>query len=81
MYPVISAFFAATMSRQRQIRKSHVEVGEAVGDGLAGADVLAVGVADGRGGAVLCPGADDVAAGAVTDGVAAAVLEGCVALG
>jgi hypothetical protein len=81
MCPAISALFAATMSRQRQITKSHVEVGEAVGDGLAGVDGLAVGVAEGRGGAVLCRGADDVAAGAVTDGVAGAVREGCVALG
>jgi len=56
-------------------------VGEAVGDGLAGADVLTLGVVDGATGAVLCAGADDVAGGAATDGPADAVRDGCVALG
>jgi hypothetical protein len=72
---------AATRSRQRQIRKQPDEVGEAVGDGLAGVDVPVVGVADGVTGAVLCAGADDVAGGADVDDVAGAVREGDVARG
>jgi hypothetical protein len=77
MCPAIWHSLAATRSYQRQIR-TQLWVGEAVGDGLAGVDVPALGVADG---AVVRAGADDVAGRVAADGVADAVREGCVALG
>jgi len=60
--------------------RTQLWVGEAVGDGGA-VDVLALGVVDAGGAVVLRAGAEDVALGAVGEGVADAVLDGCVALG